>query len=265
MTDDIIDRIDALVDEQLANYDNRSGYDHNINQDRCRCGRDWHGLPITKHIDRMRALGRFDSQYSYDTDESTVMCVGSNTPGPWRESLVYDGIWQLPDDPFDMTGWETLRATLTEARSTERFRIADGRPYMVGEDFRLAEGERVGWDNGAGVVHVGRVQSREPDGRGGWTITIGEDPHTAMPSVREAIHTAITMFGDLAQAVATGMESVRAGLANLGAQLDDPDTRTPQQRALPQPSTTPPFWAADVNRTRRPRRHHNQPNKQGTR
>ena len=42
---DIIDRIDALVDEQLANYENRSGYDHDVNQVQCgHCWRDWHGL-----------------------------------------------------------------------------------------------------------------------------------------------------------------------------------------------------------------------------
>lgn len=41
------------------------------------------------------------------------------------------------------------------------------------------------------------------------------------------------------------------------------DTHTPQQRALPRPSTTPPMWATDVTRSRRPRRNRNQPNRQG--
>lgn len=259
---DIIDEIDALVDWQLEQES--SGYDHNINQEKCRCGRDWHGLPITQRIDRMRALHQFDTEYVYAEDDSTIMCVGSDTPGPWRECLAYDRIWRPPDDPFDVSGWEALRATLSEARNTERFQVADGRPCMVGEDFRLARGERVGWDNGDGVVHVDRVQSRGPDNNGGWTITIGEVPREILPSVREAIHTTITMFGDLTQTVATGMESIRAGLAGLGAQLDDqPDTRTPQQRALPRPSTTPPMWAVDPSRSRRPRRNGNQPTRQG--
>lgn len=43
----------------------------------------------------------------------------------------------------------------------------------------------------------------------------------------------------------------------------EPNARTPQQQALPRPSTTPPMWANDVTRTRRPRRNRNQPNRQG--
>ncbi len=39
----VIDAIDELVDEQLTQES--SGYDHNINQPLCRCGRYWHGLP----------------------------------------------------------------------------------------------------------------------------------------------------------------------------------------------------------------------------
>lgn len=40
----VIDDIDALVDEQLRQE--ASGYDHNLNQPRCRCGSpEWHGLP----------------------------------------------------------------------------------------------------------------------------------------------------------------------------------------------------------------------------
>ncbi len=39
----VIDDIDALVDEQLRQE--ASGYDWNLNQPRCRCGKEWHGLP----------------------------------------------------------------------------------------------------------------------------------------------------------------------------------------------------------------------------
>jgi len=40
----VIDEIDALVEEQLRQE--RSGYDHNLNQPHCRCGSpEWHGLP----------------------------------------------------------------------------------------------------------------------------------------------------------------------------------------------------------------------------
>lgn len=47
------------------------------------------------------------------------------------------------------------------------------------------------------------------------------------------------------------------------ANQPEPDTRTPQQRALPQPSTTPPMWAHDPTRSRRPRRRRGQPTRQG--
>ncbi|WP_155288353.1 hypothetical protein [Rhodococcoides fascians] len=279
---DIVDRIDALVDEQLANYDNRSGYDHDVNQERCRCGRDWHGLPITKRIDGMRSFGEFDPGYVYAEDDSPVMCVGSNTPGPWRQV----GMWQLPDYPFDDMGWldDSMARTFSSSAVTSymnrirermdsdfqmpgRHEIADGRPYMVDRDFQLARGEQVGWDNGDGVVHLGRVESHEPDGHGGWTITVGPDPAqvaAALPSAREMIHAAITFFDGITESVTTAAEAIRSGFAGLGAQLDaEPDTRTPQQRALPRPSTTPPMWANDVTRSRRPRRNRNQPNRQG--
>lgn len=42
---DVIDRIDALVDEQLEQYPNRTGYDFNAGIEHCRCGFEWHGLP----------------------------------------------------------------------------------------------------------------------------------------------------------------------------------------------------------------------------
>lgn len=51
----VLDAIDALVDEQLQQE--ASGFDHNINQPECRCGRPWHGLP-------------------------TKLCPGSATQGP---------------------------------------------------------------------------------------------------------------------------------------------------------------------------------------
>ncbi|SKW04269.1 hypothetical protein [Mycobacteroides abscessus] len=44
---DVIDAIGELVDEQLSGYSERSGYDYNVNQDRCAvCGREWHGLVV---------------------------------------------------------------------------------------------------------------------------------------------------------------------------------------------------------------------------
>ncbi|SHU54488.1 hypothetical protein [Mycobacteroides abscessus] len=85
---DIIDAIDALVDEQLEQE--RSGYDHNINQVNCpHCGRDWHGLPITQAIERMRALGQYDEKYDATQDDSPILCPGSEFIGPIPLSGVY--------------------------------------------------------------------------------------------------------------------------------------------------------------------------------
>lgn len=82
---DIIDQIDQLVDEQLANYHNRSGYDHNVNQDTCpHCGRHWHGLPVTQRVANMYRSGRYDPAYVAAEDDSPIMCDGSNFIGPIR-------------------------------------------------------------------------------------------------------------------------------------------------------------------------------------
>jgi hypothetical protein len=67
----VIDEIGALVDEQLRQE--ASGYDWNLNQPRCRCGRVWHGL--TRQHDRLGGA-----------------CPGSDAEGPlvprWNETQV---------------------------------------------------------------------------------------------------------------------------------------------------------------------------------
>ena len=170
---DIIDRIDALVDEQLANYENRSGYDHDVNQEQCgHCWRDWHGL----------AAGQCPGS----------MFIGPLPPVEHRGGLVYTAPIGTPlptNVDFDLLPWTNFG--------------------VIDSGFPLVRGERVGWDNGDGIVHVGTVEAHEPDGHGGWTITIGNDTSPA------------------------------------------PDARTPQQRALPRPSTTPPMWSVNPGRQRR--------------
>lgn len=82
---DIVDRIDELVNDQLANYGNRSGYDNNVNQDLCpHCDREWHGLRITARIEQMRSFGHFDESYRYADDYSEVLCEGSEFIGPMK-------------------------------------------------------------------------------------------------------------------------------------------------------------------------------------
>jgi hypothetical protein len=82
---DICDQIDELVNDQLANYPQRSGYDFPVNQEKCgHCGREWHGLKITERMEEMRRLRRFDESYRYADDDSEVLCEGSEFIGPMK-------------------------------------------------------------------------------------------------------------------------------------------------------------------------------------
>lgn len=86
---DIIDNIDTLlgididdiVDDQLRQES--SGWDHNINQERCLyCTEPWHGLAITRDMQRMRRLSPTErdialAEYRYADDTSDVICPGS--------------------------------------------------------------------------------------------------------------------------------------------------------------------------------------------
>lgn len=90
---DIIDEIGALVDEQLSGYRDRSGYEYNVNQDRCHhCGREWHGLKITARIESMAAHVSYDEDYRYADDDSEVLCPGSSFIGPWATKLQIQAI-----------------------------------------------------------------------------------------------------------------------------------------------------------------------------
>lgn len=82
---DLIDRIDALVDEQMADGEPENGYDFgDPDYPGCpHCHRQWHGLRITKRIETMRWTG-FDPEYSYSEDDSLVLCEGSDFIGPRR-------------------------------------------------------------------------------------------------------------------------------------------------------------------------------------
>lgn len=157
---DIVDEIDELVDWQMSNYRNRSGYDHNVNQDRCPhpwCHREWHGIAITRRIEGMRAVRRYDPDYRYNDDDSEVLCPGSTftgeftPPAPRRAehgaaddtiALIMERLaviaslpnpflpnpWPIPDDPFGpRPGFIHVRRLLT-----------------------LQEIQRIGWMRGIG-------------------------------------------------------------------------------------------------------------------
>ncbi|EID12952.1 hypothetical protein MXEN_12116 [Mycobacterium xenopi RIVM700367] len=82
--DRILDEIDRLVDEQMADGEPRVGYDFgDPTYPRCpHCDRHWHGLPITERIAAMYANGIYDEDYRADTDTSRVLCQGSDFIGP---------------------------------------------------------------------------------------------------------------------------------------------------------------------------------------
>lgn len=81
---DIVDDIDALIDEQLEAGEPRTGYPYgDPHYPRCgHCGRHWHGLPVTARIAAMYAQGRYDDTYTTATDDSPVICPGSDFIGP---------------------------------------------------------------------------------------------------------------------------------------------------------------------------------------
>lgn len=83
---DIIDRIDELVDESLTAGESCSDYMNNDPEyPRCpHCNRHWHGLRITQRIEDMRYRGRYDEDYSIASDDSAVLCEGSDFIGPQR-------------------------------------------------------------------------------------------------------------------------------------------------------------------------------------
>lgn len=100
---DIVDAIDALVDEQLAAGPRD---DYNVNRfDKCpHCGRQWHGLAITERIADMYGIGIYDETYSAATDSSRILCRGSDFIGPMPDERRYDTVgWTT----YDTVRWTT--------------------------------------------------------------------------------------------------------------------------------------------------------------
>lgn len=90
---DIIDRIDELVTEQMAGGEPHNGFDYgDPGYPRCpHCGRHWHGLPLTERVARMYSVGVFDDDYRTDTDDSPILCPGSEFIGPLPPARHYAG------------------------------------------------------------------------------------------------------------------------------------------------------------------------------
>ncbi|MFF2026580.1 hypothetical protein [Rhodococcus koreensis] len=193
----IIDEIDSLVDAQLEQEP--SGYDHNINQDRCpHCGRDWHGLKITERMEEMRrryhrrsryfrdvgeedyAESVLDPGYRYAEDDSDVICPGSEFIGPWatksqlsvmqawreRGTGGFSVGWSLPDDPLDPSQWlGGFRQRFMLGFPPEvRFPRASDTLFVTAEDFTRYDysvGAPVFINNYSARYEVGRVQHVE--------------------------------------------------------------------------------------------------------
>jgi hypothetical protein len=103
---DIVHDIDALIDESLAGGEPRTGYDYgDPTYPRCpHCDRSWHGLPLTDWIVRMYERGQFDEDYTAATDQSRVLCQGSEFIGPQPAPLpgIYGGrrpLWWFNPNP----------------------------------------------------------------------------------------------------------------------------------------------------------------------
>lgn len=107
---DIVDRIDALVDEQLAAGEARTGFDYgDPTFPRCsHCERHWHGLPITARIAAMYARGEFDEDYRVDDDDSRVLCHGSEFIGPMPGEYPYPQ-WTTSTGAFMVNRGEIYR------------------------------------------------------------------------------------------------------------------------------------------------------------
>ena len=87
---DIVNAIDALIEEQLSQGEPERGFDAgDPDFPTCpHCDRDWHGFPLTKRVAVMYSRGSFDEGYSVKDDESPVLCPGSNFIGPVTADAV---------------------------------------------------------------------------------------------------------------------------------------------------------------------------------
>ncbi len=116
---DIVDRITELVDDQLAAGELRARYPT------CwHCGRPEHHLALTEKVAGMYARGVFDEDYRVDTDDSRVLCRGSDFIGPMPAERP---AWRLPDDPFDPSDW----LDLLEAWRPYLFPAMPGAPWLI--------------------------------------------------------------------------------------------------------------------------------------
>jgi len=98
---DIINEIDALIDEQLEAGEPENGWDYSDpTYPKCpHCQRHWHGLRLTRRIVSMYNTGVYDPDYSYADDDSEILCEGSEFIGPVRPPKQWDSAY---------SSWQTI-------------------------------------------------------------------------------------------------------------------------------------------------------------
>ena len=115
-TNDIIDDIDALIDEQLTAGETGQERRAATADHPCwHCGRAWHGLAITTRLEEMRreyqrraseayergeepeyATSAILDGYRYDQDDSYILCPGSEFIGPMPATMDLAGSGLFP-------------------------------------------------------------------------------------------------------------------------------------------------------------------------
>lgn len=270
----LLDRIDALVDEQLDGGEPETGYDFDDPDfPGCpHCNRDWHGLAITERIERMRQYGMFDVNYKYAEDDSPVLCPGSDFIGPWATPNQLETIRQYrylgvtPTTP----PWIRYRSSRDEAMEPARM-AHDPRDLITHEMpdvLRYALAARNGRESLLLEILRGNLAALYPEGM--WSLPPApEDPFvpeewSGVPPIRvswgdPAPMTRESRFECTVRGVFPDLEiidetHIRVSLPGGVVLAEIPEVpSTPQERALPRPSSTPPMWAVDVNRSRRRR------------
>lgn len=102
---DIINEIDALIDDQLDAGEPIGGYDYgDPDYPKCpHCQGDWHGLAITEQMQRMRYRGAVDEGYRYSEDDSPVICPGSEFIGPPLGPRIHRP--RIPESDYNVPLW----------------------------------------------------------------------------------------------------------------------------------------------------------------
>lgn len=272
----LLDRIDALVDEQLDGGEPETGYDFDDPDfPGCpHCNRDWHGLAITMRIERMRQYGKFDVNYKSAEDDSAVLCPGSGFIGPWATPNQLETIRQYrylgvtPTTP----PWIRYRSSRDDAAMEPARAAHDPRDLITHEMpdvLRYAIAARNGRESLLREILGRYVAALYPDGM--WSLPpapeelfdpeewYGAPPirvswRDPAPVTHESRLNVAGFCGVRPDLVFVDETHIRVSLPGGVVRAEIPEvSSTPQERALPRPSSTPPMWAVDVNHSRRRR------------